>query len=202
MNPSSARRARHQPPRARRRATPRLQLGLSILAGGQSQRMGRDKARLRLRGKSLLARVKAVATAMGWPVRVIRRDQWPGLGPVGGVHAALATARNGTDAELFLACDMPFVSLDLLRYISARLGRKLAVFAAVKAVPGFPFIVRTAALPVVEAQLRSGKLSLHELARALGARLTPVPTRLRPALANLNTPEEWSRAQAQARGGV
>jgi CTP:molybdopterin cytidylyltransferase MocA len=98
---------------------------------------------------------------------------------------------------VFLACDMPFVSSDLLRHIAARLGGKRAVFASVKAVPGFPFVVRTTALPVVEAQLRSGKLSLRELARALGARLTPVPLRLRPALANLNTPEEWSRAQAR-----
>lgn len=54
-----------------------------ILAGGLSARMGRDKARLRLRGRTLLAWVRAAARATGWPVRVIRRDLVPRCGPLG-----------------------------------------------------------------------------------------------------------------------
>jgi len=167
---------------------------LSILAGGKSKRMGRNKARLRLKGKSLLAWVKAAAMATGWPVRVIRRDRWPGRGPLGGVHTALSTTRADTDAEIFLACDMPFMSVELLRHVFSRLGAHDAVFASVNGVPGFPFVVRTRALPVVEAQLQAGKLSLRELAQVLQARLARVPVRMRRTLTNLNTLEEWAQA--------
>ena len=62
-----------------------------ILAGGRSRRMGRDKARLRLGGVSLLARLKGLARALRLPARVIRRDAVPRCGPLGGIFTALKT---------------------------------------------------------------------------------------------------------------
>jgi molybdopterin-guanine dinucleotide biosynthesis protein A len=176
-----------------------LTLAVSILAGGQSTRMGRDKARLRLGGISLLAHVRRVAAATGWPVRVIRRDWIPGCGPLGGVHTSLGTTR--TAAEVFLACDMPFVSVELIRRVASGLGaRRLAVFASVEGVPGFPFVIRAGALGRIEAQLRSGRVSLRELARTLRARLVAIPRRWQDSLANLNTPDDWSDARTRLSG--
>ena len=88
-------------------------LEVCILAGGLSSRMGRDKARLRLNGRTLLAQVRDAAQTLGCPVRVIRRDLVTRCGPLGGVFTALKTSR--AEAVLFLACDMPFVSPELLR---------------------------------------------------------------------------------------
>ena len=86
-------------------------VSVSILAGGLSSRLGRDKARVRLGRRTLLAHVRRAAKELGLPVRVIRRDLVPRCGPLGGVFTALKTSR--ADAELFLACDMPFVSASL-----------------------------------------------------------------------------------------
>ena len=96
-----------------------------ILAGGLSARMGRDKARLRLRGRTLLAWVRAAARATGWPVRVIRRDLVPRCGPLGGVWTALGRSR--AERLVFLSCDMPFVTPELIRAVAQRKGRGVFV---------------------------------------------------------------------------
>src|SRR5882724_1066931 len=88
---------------------------ICILAGGLSSRMGRDKSRLRLGGRTLLAHIRATAKTVGLPHRIIRRDLVVHCGPMGGLYTALMTSR--ADATLFLACDMPFVSAGLLEML-------------------------------------------------------------------------------------
>src|SRR3989442_2366376 len=88
---------------------------ICILAGGLSSRMGRNKSRLRLGGRTLLAHIHATAKTIGLPLRIIRRDLVVHCGPLGGLYSALVTSR--ADATLFLACDMPFVSAGLLEML-------------------------------------------------------------------------------------
>src|SRR5262245_28525621 len=112
-------------------ARPKLELaftcGISVLAGGLSQRLGRDKTRVRLGPLTLLGVVRAVAGELGLPVRIIRRDLVPRCGPVGGVFTGLKTSPN--QAELFLACDMPFLSVAFLKeFLGAIKARDPAAF--------------------------------------------------------------------------
>src|SRR5206468_11629485 len=81
---------------------------ICILAGGLSSRMGRDKSRLHMGGRTLLAHIRRTAKMIGLPHRIIRRDLVVHCGPVGGLYTALVASR--ADATLFLSCDMPFVS--------------------------------------------------------------------------------------------
>src|ERR1700684_529287 len=119
-------------------SVPSVPVEICILAGGLSSRMGRDKARLRLDGQSLLARVRSVAVRTGWPVRAIRRDVVPRCGPLGGVYTALKTSRAG--AVLFLACDMPFITTELIgKLVKLNRAGRLAVFVQGGEGPGFPF---------------------------------------------------------------
>jgi molybdopterin-guanine dinucleotide biosynthesis protein A len=95
-----------------------------ILAGGESRRMGRPKAQLRLGGATLLERqVRLLASVCGQVVVVganvdapsgvpLIPDIFPGRGPLGGIHAALAASR--TEFNLIVACDLPFLSRRLL----------------------------------------------------------------------------------------
>ena len=172
-------------------------LAISILAGGLSTRMGRDKSKLRFSGKTLVGHVRAAALATGWPVRVIRRDLVTRCGPLGGIYTALKTSR--ADAEMFLACDMPFISPALLNEISTKLSpSRLAVFAVVDGTAGFPFVIRTQALPVVEQQIARGDFSLQRLALALKARRVRIPKSRQGEVRNINTPEEWRECVGRA----
>lgn len=175
-----------------------LAVEVVILAGGLSSRMGRDKARLRLGGRPLLAWVRAAARATGWPVRVIRRDLVPRCGPVGGVWTAFQ--RSQAERLMFLSCDMPFVTLELIRAVGERKGR--AVFTETANGAGFPFALDRACLPAIEAAMTGRRFSLQALARVLRASRIKMPKRERAALLNVNTPVEFALAVAGARCGT
>lgn len=169
--------------------------GICILAGGLSARMGRDKARLRLGGKTLLAQIRATAGQLGLSVRVLRRDLTPRCGPLGGIYTGLKT--SAAEAELFLACDMPLVSAELLAKLLTRFRLKpRPLFAAVDGLAGFPFVLPVASLPRVEAQIARRDFSLQALAGALEARLLRVSPGEGEQLLNANTPEEWEATRA------
>lgn len=172
----------------------RLSCEICILAGGLSQRMGRDKGRLRLGRRTMLGVIRAAAKATGLPVRVVRRDCVPRCGPLGGVYTVLKRGR--AQAILFLACDMPFVSQELLQTLVAGAQERptQARFVRTKGMAGFPFLLGEGALPIVAAQISRGELSVQALAKALEAKVLALPRRFAPQLRNLNTPEEWAQA--------
>ena len=104
-----------------------------VLAGGESRRMGRDKALLTLRsGETMLGRALAtskeaagtvvlVAPAGRYPelqgrVRMIQ-DVYPGRGPLSGIHAALCVSE--TEWNIILGVDSPRVTPELLRFLMA-----------------------------------------------------------------------------------
>jgi molybdopterin-guanine dinucleotide biosynthesis protein A len=169
---------------------------ICILAGGLSSRMGRDKSRLRLGPRTLLAQIRDEAKLLGWPVRVIRRDVVPRCGPLGGVFTALKSTR--ARSVLFLACDMPWITAGLLRILLTRFGpTNLALFVRVHGKAGFPFALRREALAVVAGQIARKEFSLQALARVLKAKSLSVPIRLRAQLRNINTPLQWKEARCQ-----
>lgn len=162
-----------------------------ILAGGLSTRMGRDKARLRLGGRTLLAWVRTAAQATGWPVRVIRRDLGPRCGPLGGVWTGFQRSR--AERLVFLSCDMPFVTPTLIRMVAARRGK--GVFTQTEEGAGFPFALDRTCLPLVARSLAEKRFSVQALATRLHARKLRLPRPRREELRNLNTPEDFIQAQ-------
>lgn len=101
----------------------------AVLAGGQSARFGSDKALAEFGGRTLIAR--AVDALAGWCeyVVVVGRAEapaptipdWPrpGMGPLGGIAAALRLAQDEGYASV-LTCGVDSVALpaDLLRILS------------------------------------------------------------------------------------
>jgi molybdopterin-guanine dinucleotide biosynthesis protein A len=103
----------------------------AILAGGRSTRFGgRDKSALVFGGRSILERqitellrVTDDILVVGEPPTVVRSDarvrlvpdRVSGCGPLGGLDAALAAARD--DVVAIVACDMPFVTAALLTHL-------------------------------------------------------------------------------------
>lgn len=102
----------------------------AILAGGESSRYGSPKALARVGGVRIIERVAATLVAVTPDLVLLanepalfreirlpsRPDVHPGLGALGGIHSALAWAREvGRPGVLAVACDMPFPSAALLR---------------------------------------------------------------------------------------
>ena len=102
-----------------------------ILAGGQSRRMGTDKAFVVFQGRMLVERVvDALAQVCGeivivtndpqpytrFDARVVP-DSVPGFGPLAGLHAGLSAMR--ADLGVVVAVDMPFLNPALLRAMIA-----------------------------------------------------------------------------------
>ncbi len=148
--------------------------------------MGRDKARLRLQGRTMLSIVRAVAEETGHRGRVIRRDVVPRCGPLGGILTGLRSTK--ADAVLFLACDMPLITAALLgKIIRASGAASKAVFSSQAGGVGFPLLLPGKAIQAVQAQISAGRFSLQQFAAILRARKLRAGAR---TLLNVNTPEE------------
>jgi molybdopterin-guanine dinucleotide biosynthesis protein A len=104
------------------------QVGGFILAGGESSRMGRDKALLELEGVALIVRTARLVESaarrcaiVGDSVRLegleleVLEDDLPGAGPLGGI----ATALGASEAEwnLVVACDLPYLTREWLEFL-------------------------------------------------------------------------------------
>lgn len=112
-------------------ASPAVDLTAIVLAGGQSRRMGTDKALLSLGGRTLIETVIATVSSLCNEVIVVSNapeslqhlgvrlvsDIYPGKGSLGGIYTGLRQAR--TPYSLVVACDMPFLNLPLLRYMAS-----------------------------------------------------------------------------------
>ena len=163
-----------------------------VLAGGLSSRMGRDKSKMRLGGKSLLAHVKAAVS--NCQVRIIRKDSVPRCGPLGGIYTALRTTR--AQSVMFLSCDMPFVPRTLIeRLLAVDKSRSQGRFVFHQGAAGFPCLVQVEALPQVQALLENKRFSLQELARKLKASMIRPDPGEGELLLNINTPEDWVAAR-------
>ena len=165
-----------------------------ILAGGKSRRMGRDKRTLRVGNRTLLSHTKAALSEAGWKARVVADDLKPGLGPLGGIATAL---RKTTHSRvLFVGCDMPFLSDELLRqFFDEAVSGAGSIFTRYAKGIGFPFLLHRDDLKIVEQQIAKGALSLQGLARRLAAREWEPSVRIERQLFNINTPDDLAEAK-------
>lgn len=110
-----------------------LDIGYIVLAGGKSKRLGRNKIHEVIGDVTLLERVLTVLTAfngdiiivtgesssipdiLNYPKIKIVYDLYPGKGMIGGIITGLSLSKNYYN--LIVACDMPFLNPDLLRYM-------------------------------------------------------------------------------------
>jgi molybdopterin-guanine dinucleotide biosynthesis protein A len=197
-------------------------LGVVILAGGQSRRMGTNKALLRLTPDSptLIEQVVAVTAPLGPALLVTNTpevyaflglpmvpDARPGTGALGGLYSGLRAAR--APYNLVVACDMPFLQPALLGYLAAQ-PREYEVLIPRWQEPGrakpqletLHAIYSQSCLPAIEAHLDAGDLRMVSFFPDVRVRYVDEPElrQVDPTLhsfRNLNTPDEL----AQAGGG-
>jgi molybdopterin molybdotransferase len=195
----------------------------AILAGGRSVRYGSPKALATVAGESILDRVRrallrvtpdlilianepSLFAGSGLPTRP---DARPGLGALGGIHAALLWAREaGRPGILAVACDMPFLDPALLvRILERAAAGDVDVVAPEsggrRGVEPLCAYYGTGCIPAIEAAFDRGDRHVIGFFDDVRVRSVPLdevrafgdPERL---FMNVNTPEERELAERLA----
>ena len=182
-----------------------------ILAGGDSRRMGQDKAALDLGGRTLLEHVTAAMQQAFFKVIVSVRQPRDGValpqvcdkvaasGPLAGLAAGLAQA--DTSWVFAVACDMPFVSVAVVQRLAQH---RDGYDAVVPLVGGHPqpmaaFYAKSA-LDAMRASLASDDKSVRGMLKRLNvdfvseAELRECDPQLR-SFFDLDTPQDYQAAK-------
>jgi molybdopterin-guanine dinucleotide biosynthesis protein A len=184
-----------------------------VLAGGQSTRMGADKAFVEFEGRTLLAHALALAKSVSSDVRIVGgrekfaalgeivEDEFPRHGPLAGIHAALRASRS--ELNLMLAVDMPFVEVPFLEYLFQEADRHgsaiVTIPRAANAWQTLCAVYRKPFADLAEQALQEGKNKIDPLFREITIRILDEPEltshQFSPNMfRNLNTPEELEKA--------
>jgi molybdenum cofactor guanylyltransferase len=199
-----------------------------VLAGGQSSRMGRDKALVQFAGQALIEHALEVLRQAGLTACIaggrqelgvfapVVEDRHPGLGPLSGICAALAS--TSAQWAVFLPVDLPILPaalvVCLLRHAWIT-GRAVTVPSVSGFAQTFPAVVDRTVLPILDRELESGRggcfSGFQAAAASRAERVSVVPLELLvqagqlihpqglPAtrwFLNVNTEEELRRAEA------
>jgi molybdopterin-guanine dinucleotide biosynthesis protein A len=130
-------------------------------------------------------------------------DSFPGSGPLGGIHAALTAASGGR--VLVVACDMPFLSVELMRYMASLPDDADAIVPVQDELQPLHAIYGPSCLPHIERNLRDGgykvtawfdRVQVQEIDRDTMARFDPELL----SCFNMNTPDDLAYVLGVAAG--
>jgi molybdopterin-guanine dinucleotide biosynthesis protein A len=187
-----------------------------VLAGGQSKRMGANKAFLDVGGRPIIERVLEQVSLVAKEVILVANapneyahldcpvvpDVFSGKGALGGVYSGLKAARN--PQVLVVGCDMPFLSAALLRYmILLAPGYDIVVPRTEKGIEPLHALYAKTCLPIMERMLQHNNLKIVAFFSQFRVRYVEQsevevldPRHL--SFFNVNTPDdlEWARRMA------
>jgi molybdopterin-guanine dinucleotide biosynthesis protein A len=195
------------------------ELSIVIQAGGQSSRMGQDKALMLFLGRPLIVRLVERLSKIADEVIITTNhpddyaflnlplfsDLLPGAGALGGLLTALSAAAHPLVGVI--ACDMPFVQPALLQA-----QRKLLVDEQVDVVvprtaeslePLHAIYRRASCLPAVKSALEAGERRMISWFPQVKVRVMPpeeialIDPQFRSFI-NVNSPEEFRSAEEDA----
>lgn len=194
-------------------------LSVSIQAGGESRRMGRDKALIPFLGHPLIQRVLERLTPIADEVLVttnrpedyhfldlpLFRDIKPGRGALGGLYTAVSSAT--CEFVAVVACDMPFASAALIEAASRLLAQEEADVVIPDSGGGLEPLHavyrRETCRPAIESAIDADQWRLISWFPQVKVHiLQPDEIKLCDpsglAFWNLNTPEEFAEAEQRA----
>ena len=191
-----------------------------ILAGGLSSRMGADKARLRLGGRTFVEIAAGALRAIAPRVSIVGSrpgvgghglavvpDVYEGLGAMGGLHAALSACGAGWAAVV--SCDLPFVNGELFARLASLRGEDAEAVAPLqedgRPQPLCALYAVAACRAAAEELIRAGELRPRVLLEKLRTRLVALGELSdlkgsRLFFSNVNTPEDFEEAKKKAGG--
>lgn len=192
-----------------------------ILAGGESSRMGRDKALLELNGVPLVVRTARLVESVATPASVVSNvdayrglglrligDDWPGAGPLGGIATALRVSPAAWN--LVVACDLPYLHKTWLDYLVERAFASAADAVVPMNARGpepLSAIYHKRSEPAIRAALEQGTRRLKDALKILRLEM------IEPAewkgfdsdgllFKNMNSPQDYAQARTRFGDGL
>jgi len=190
-----------------------MDLGLIILAGGYSSRMGKDKARIKWNGKTFIEDLLDKAKVYGFTEKIVVTnseeafyqnlpasvisDIYPHLGPLSGLHAGLK--KSGCLWNFVISCDMPLFDFSVVDTLKQNISNDY--FVVVPSLDGryqqLAALYRKDCDTVIEELLLSGQQRLRDL--FLKRAVLKIEMDIWQNLFfNVNTPAELRIARAKA----
>lgn len=183
-----------------------------LLAGGKNSRMGRHKAFLELDGRlfidkslEVLQRVfSEVLISSNEPslfskydVQVIR-DEIIDKGPIGGLYSSMRRANY--DKLFFVACDMPFLSSELIRTLYQRTSCADIVVPDFRGLHPLHAFYSQKCIPYIEKNIKEGLFKILDFYHYCTVNVVSEQAlsrfgNLDRIFCNINTPEDLRRLQ-------
>lgn len=170
-----------------------------ILAGGQSRRMGQNKALLSLGGQSFLERIAGVLAPLVQEVVVVDNgalaehwagtlwgDNYPHQGPVAGIETALS--QLSTSHTLVVGCDFPLLEAAPLTYLLQQSQpHQSTIFSLAGRWQPLVGVYAQTHHSYFEIALQQQQLQLMAVLQALPLQVCPCPIQWSQQLSNINT---------------
>ncbi len=177
-----------------------------VLTGGKSSRMRRDKALLPMDGSTLVERVANTVRQAAGSVTLVGaadryaglglpliEDEFPGCGPLSGIHAALGHSLE--EWNLIVACDMPKLEPEFLSWLLDSAENEEADVLLPAGPSGLPEplcgVYRRRCLDSAGAALKEGRWKIMDAFSSLRIRI--VAALDSGLFENVNTPEDWAK---------
>ncbi len=184
-----------------------------ILAGGKSSRMGSNKAFLKVKGKTFIEHqidllreiFNEITISANTPAEYkhlnvpIIPDIYPDKGPLSGIHAALIHSRSFH--TFILACDMPFVEIELIKQLQGFIeGHDVVVPQSKKGLePLHAFYSKNCIAPIKK-ELDNNNLRIISFfpqvkVKTVKLNSLSLSDKIKNSIKNLNTTEEYKDAK-------
>lgn len=153
-----------------------------ILAGGRSSRMRFNKAFAEISGRPVINIIIDKFTRLFDEIIIISNepelyvhlgiliypDVYPRMGPVSGIHSGLYHANN--DSVFVMGCDVPFMNMDLVRYMISKLGDYDSVVPEIDMyLQPLAAVYSRKCMPVLTSCLENNKVKLIRIFEELNA---------------------------------
>lgn len=182
-----------------------------LLAGGQSSRMGCDKARLPYGQQTILEHLVDLLGSIFEETFVIvnNRGRYKDLslqracvfedligngGPMAGIYTGLSYALH--PESVVLTCDMPLVDREMIFYLLDHWTKNYDVLCFKNSLgkwEPFPAVYRRSCRDLMRSLLVRGHGSMRELLEIARVKSLPLRSQQAASLANINYPEDYAR---------
>jgi molybdopterin-guanine dinucleotide biosynthesis protein A len=200
-----------------------------VLAGGNSNRFGKDKDLAILGGEFMLRRMCKLLAKSADSVGVVcppgryensmslsslpkLADRWPGEGPLGGILTALHDTKATTHCawNIIISCDMPFLSHEWIEHLCERARFSAAHVVIPRSEHGLEPLCacwRTSAVATLQAQFDAGVRKVTEALKPLALEVLDEKDWKRFDSAgrlfwNMNTQADYEEAQKMLKPGL